>query len=208
MNPITETLYLRLETITPVHVGSGDSFVPGFDFSEEGNKLKFIDQGLFFRQISQLSENDKLVLAKVLENGKVLDVVRTNPRFREAIRYEVPKPSTMPRDYKKQQREGSGLPLLPGSSIKGSLVTALLFQKSQQDASAISRETGEIAASKIPPKEKFADDKLWKNWLGKDPNHSLLRLLHVGDAPFYQGETRPLIARVTRLVSRQPASVG
>jgi CRISPR type III-A-associated RAMP protein Csm5 len=199
MKAISNSFFLRIETVTPVHIGNGDTYVPGYDYEAAGGQLKFIDQGLFFRQIAGLSDGEKRAIAKALETGKVLDLIFRNPRFAGVILYETPKPNPEPQDYKKQVREGSGLPLLPGSSLKGSLVTALLSHWAQQDGNKLKSAVNQILSPKWDKSPKYAGDDLLKGWLGKDPNHSLMRLLRVGDIAFYQAETRPLIARVTRL---------
>ncbi|MDX5513921.1 MAG: type III-A CRISPR-associated RAMP protein Csm5, partial [Hymenobacteraceae bacterium] len=78
---------------------------------------------------------------------------------------------------------GNGEALLPGSSLKGAFRTALFANM----------VTNKPEAAKVTSlknnRNKFSDKDLQKLFMGKDPNHDLLRLLRVGDVHFPDAET-------------------
>lgn len=191
-----EKVPFEIEILTPVHIGTGDAYIPGYDFKKLGDNLVFVDQARFYRQFFALPASAQRAWEKTLSSGKIIDIVVDNAAFQDAVRYRVSAPKDV-REVKKQIREASGLPLLPGSSLKGSLMTAIVADIARRKKDAVDQ------AVQRPPDNPFkperADDKLLADFLGANPNVSLGRLLRVGDVVFTHAETRPVWCRTVRL---------
>jgi len=196
-----EKIPFEIEILTPVHIGAGDAYIEGYDFKKHGDGLVFVDQALFYRQFFALPANTQRALEKALNSGKIIDIVVDNAAFRDAVRYRVSAPKDV-REVKKQIREASGLPLLPGSSLKGSLMTAIVADIARRKKATIDREVQNLLLAERADDKlhiERADDKLLADFLGATPNVSLGRLLRVGDVVFTHAETRPVWCRTVRL---------
>lgn len=90
-------------------------------------------------------------------------------------------------------QNGHGLSLLPGSSVKGAIRTALLPHAIRQ------LSPGDWPVTVIPEKGRPNDTALLKLF-GKDPNFNLMRFLQVGDGCFAPGSTRSLHVNVMNLI--------
>jgi CRISPR-associated protein Csm5 len=77
-------------------------------------------------------------------------------------------------------RTGLGKPILAGSSIKGSIRTAILTYLIKNDNKNFASKEDNLGR-KRGNKMFYSDSTLQKHYLGKDPNHDLLRMLQVGD---------------------------
>jgi CRISPR-associated protein Csm5 len=190
---------IKLETLTSVHIGSGETLQYGNDFvtgkSGDDNIIGIVDA----RKVMQLigEENiDKWVLA-IERQDSTADIVKQfapntmvgNYSKRIIIlKSEVKPPYTL----KEQIHNGQGNPYIPGSSIKGAIRTAvlasiinheenvdeeLLFTKNRDNSIKKDRRGNIIVNA----------DNYEKRYLGKDPknnNSDIFRFLQVGDAIF------------------------
>jgi len=176
----------KLSTLTPTHVGSGEKPLREVDF------LLFEQQG----QIAMLDPEKVLGILGEAQVQQWVACVDAQEGLLDLL--EKRKPGLSPSDVSlrmlavqhrgmgkksnihEQLHDGMGLPLIPGSSLKGAVRTALFAQ-------FINRNHGDDAKSLrnlLDRRNAFSDSFLSRQYFGEDPNHDMLRLLRVGDATF------------------------
>jgi CRISPR-associated protein Csm5 len=161
---------VKLTTLTPIHIGDGDELRQDFDFSVFKGRTYRLDENAILDSKNIQSTNGKYPLP-----GQALQENDYNKP--EYFRYILP---GSPRSKKVDARVKSFIkdvhdrPYIPGSSIKGAVRTALAWTgfkeiKIQLDRGAIGRN------------KSWAGQNLEHKLFGPDPNHDLLRSLHVSD---------------------------
>lgn len=115
---------LILETISPIHIGSGDNYSSA-EFLSMGNTIHRMDINKIY---NLLSENEKEVFVEYLEDQyfKLDDFFRgTNISIPESKLYSLERKGQIPREIKEHVKTGiKGY--LPGSSLKGAIKTAAM----------------------------------------------------------------------------------
>lgn len=170
---------IKIEIISPVHIGSGEILKYGYDFVKEGDVLGIVKPEKVIKVIGEENLN-AWVLA--IENGRTTD---------DVVKQYAPKATI--RDYtdwridwyggvtdlKAFIHDGLGRPYIPGSSIKGAIRTAIL--------STVVAEMKE-AEQYIPltDKNRYTAKAIEKQLFGLDPQNDIFRFLQVGDAIFGQ----------------------
>jgi len=185
---------LNLKIESPVHIGSGDSYIE-MDFILEENAVKIID----YEKLLSILEFDEERFEKLLELAKAGEVknkikevlsIDTIPYFR-IIDFRGTPPK---RSLKIQKHiQSFGRAYIPGSSIKGFVRTALLY-KYLRDNPEILRNEFEALKEEISRKKqkKGRIDKriiaknLERKIFGSDPKKDALRFLRVTDSSFAQ----------------------
>lgn len=199
---------IKIETITPVHIGSGNLLQYGTDFvCGEINKsayLGVIDDRKTLQFIGE-KNIDKWVQS-IERNESTVELVKRyapNAKFTEFSKrlicnfVEIKSTDTL----KECMHNGFGLPYIPGSSIKGSIRTALLATLSN----TIFNKEGKIISGRDKKgNNKVSASKIEKELFGKDPNSDIFRFLQVGDAYFQ--EQAEISLRVVNLNIRQKQS--
>lgn len=168
------TVYqINLHTLSPLHIGDGNELRQDFDFTVHANRTYRLNEDAVLQaKIASLQPNrdgsypplGRLLTDRDYQDGRL-------------FRYNLP---GFPRSSKTDARIKSFIkdvhdrPYIPGSSLKGALRTALAWTgwveiKPQLDRNAIGRS------------KSWAGQPLEKKLFGKDPNHDLLRALHVSD---------------------------
>ena len=188
---------VRLETITAIHIGSGETLQYGNDFvrSRDGEMIGIVDTRKVMTLIGE-SQVDRWVQA--IERKETTDQIM-----------QVYAPKASIGDYtlrqmddwavvkhidtlKEQLHNGFGLAYIPGSSIKGAIRTAvlasLLMGRSLEQK--IKDRKGQVSAKQIEG-EIF----------GKDPNSDVFRFLQVGDA--YLGENATVALRMVNINEKE-----
>lgn len=177
---------IKIETLTSVHIGSGETLQYGSDFvsglDAEGYVLfgiidpkKILDLigeeqiGNWVAAIERQDSTKKIVKqfaphAKLEDYSKriLLDYCDTQARNGDTMKEFI--------------HDGMGKPYIPGSSIKGAIRTAVLATLSSQEESLevkIQDRRGKITA-------KLVESELF----GADPNSDVFRFLQIGDAVF------------------------
>ncbi|GAB4282365.1 MAG: hypothetical protein Kow0080_36270 [Candidatus Promineifilaceae bacterium] len=186
MNKIHTQLTAKIEVLSPLHVSSGNKLQKGFDWLEQNNKLFVVDQDAMFDLVLQRAEKERgadvaaittrlmeMTISDLLEAGWLTaqDFTPDSP----ICRYVLHGRSHM-NELSEQIKDVYGRPYLPGSSLKGALRTVLAFaiyieQKQQPNLSS------------LKPSRSWAAQSLEHAIFGRDPNHDLLRALHVSDGP-------------------------
>lgn len=184
---------IRLQTLTPVHVGSGRQLQYGAEYV-----------------VSPAESKGQMV--HIIDDRKVLDLIGADnvDGWVESINQQKDTssfiascvPSCSPSDYSARSMEvlcdvkkgdplkefihdGMGVPYLPGSSIKGAIRTAILAAETYDFPDL---ETKIVDEKKNKPNKPALTSKFVESALfGKDPNHSIFRLIRIGDAFFSKG---------------------
>lgn len=115
---------LILETISPIHIGSGDSYSSA-EFLSMGNTIHRMDINKIY---NLLSEKEREVFVDYLEDQyfRLDDFFRgKNISIAESKLYSLEKKGQIPREIKEHVKTGiKGY--LPGSSLKGAVKTAVM----------------------------------------------------------------------------------
>lgn len=175
---------VKIETLTPVHIGSGETLQHGNDFvkrkDDDGdNILGIIDP----RKVMQLigEENiDKWVAAieKKESTDKIVKIYAPKAKVEDySKRIILDLATAKDTDTLKEHiHAGDGSPYIPGSSIKGAIRTAVLASL----ASGVENLENKIRDRGGRISAKTIESEL----LGENPNKDVFRFLQVGDAYF------------------------
>ncbi|WP_455629523.1 type III-A CRISPR-associated RAMP protein Csm5 [Parabacteroides sp.] len=175
---------VKIETLTPIHIGNGNFLQRNADFvlSSQGDNS--------FIHVIDPKKILNLVGVEHIDDW-VLSIEKREESTREFVRRH--KKDAHPDDYsqriitncagtikatdtlKECLHNGMGLPYIPGSSIKGAIRTAVLatLAKNHPLGNKIRNGGRRIGAGRVE-----------KDLFGKDPNSDIFRFLQVGDAYF------------------------
>lgn len=174
---------IQIATLTPVHIGSGNFLQYNTEFVQSPISTEWflwvIDDRKVLNLIGDEHLNDWLLSIERKENIEDL-VKRYAPQSKIADyskRYmnlfsDVKRTDTL----KECMHNGFGVPYIPGSSIKGSIRTAVLASMTEK----VKNLSGKIKNHS----RRVGADAIEKELFGKDPNSDIFRFLHVGDAYF------------------------
>ncbi len=172
----------QIETITPLHVGSGKLYHRGIDFDLQKNQLLFYDAP---KVHARLAKAGKAAISKyetelLAERPSLQNFFRAvGWKDHEFLRHRLTVSSKFIRDVKGQMKTGFGVPIIPGSSLKGALRTAMLSDYFDEHP----EQKEPVFQLRNPDKQK-ADRKIIKAVFGNDPNHDVMRLVSVSDVEF------------------------
>lgn len=179
---------IEIETLSPVHVGSGRFFQKQIEYVfgrenigivNEHKVLELIGEERIPAWVASIDKGEGLVtflkgyglefsLQKI--SGRIINIFCDKSLAKESA------------TLKEQLHNGQGLPYLPGSSIKGSLRTAVFNE-------IVREKYKNIDHNKLENRGRFTSSFLEKEIFGKDPNHDVFRFLRVGDAYFKLNKT-------------------
>lgn len=171
------TVYdVTVSTLTPLHIGSGVDLLHQYDYAvHQGRTWRIDEYALLDAQnvddpalVEQLARTPP---AQLLQPGDYRD---GSPFFRYVIA-GTPRSAAEGAQVREQIKDSFDRPYLPGSSLKGALRTALGWhiwglRRLRPDASRLQR------------RRQWAASAYEKALFGRDPNHDLLRALHVSDS--------------------------
>lgn len=173
-----------IETLSPIHIGSGRYLVRNNEFLCVNGEIAVIDELKVLQVIgaenidqwlSVINKNESLwdLLKKRKPNIELADISKRN--------YSHFADKTDGYNLKEQLIDGMGNPYIPGSSIKGAIRSAVFEY-------LINENYKEIRQSDITKfirgREKITGEALEQKIFGKDPNTDFFRFLLVGDAIF------------------------
>lgn len=192
LKPISEAYACTVTVISPLHVGNGEKWQQDVDFiassspQTRGHTVQVLHRQRLFQAVETLGAEAIEDCFRAIEEGNFADWLRKNGLIKKAGAYSASWPEKWPpREIHAQIRDGFGRPLLPGSSLKGALRTAVLAELTETEAGqSVLRKEVELYAGTKPNNPKFADQQLCRRLLGQDPNHNLMRTLSVGDICF------------------------
>lgn len=169
------TVYrLTLQTLSPLHIGDGGELHQDFDYVVQQNRTYRLDEDAIL-----LAKEKKLQAVRGGQYpppGKLLDLPGDleNARFfRYALR-GAPRSQQTDSIVRTFIKDVSDRPYVPGSSLKGAIRTALAWMGWKDVRPALDRNA-------IGRSRSWAGQPLEKKLFGRDPNHDLLRALHVSD---------------------------
>lgn len=182
---------IQIETLTPVHIGSGNML---------RNKADFVVHG---------RDDDRFIY--IVDDRKILDLIgeehldhwvasiEKKESTVELVQRFAPKASI--RDYTTERitcfanvrandtlkeilHDGRGKPYIPGSSIKGAMRTAILAEMiTHVDDDQIEEIQEKVVSERRGHRIVSAAD-VEKDFFGNDPNADIFRFVRVGDAYF------------------------
>lgn len=170
---------IKLTTLTPVHVGSGNLLQYNTDFitfrQGEDSFIGVIDEKQILRLIGEEHINDWVLSIERKENTQ--DLVRRyapNSKLGDYIKraiflfHEVKPNDTL----KECMHNGMGYPYIPGSSLKGAIRSAI--------TATLANQCTDIKCNNV---KKLASETE-KRLFGSNPNDDIFRFIKVGDAYF------------------------
>ena len=181
---------IKIEVLSPVHIGSGNLLQNNTDFVTTDNGVDYFIRLVDDRKILDLigvehlndwllsierKDNTKELVKRFAPNSKVADYSK-----RRLVDYSqgINSNDTL----KEHIHNGMGFPYIPGSSIKGAIRTAILASL----AAAVSNKEEKIKTGKLDKNGNpfLSAEKIEKVLFGNDPNSDIFRFIHVGDAYF------------------------
>lgn len=188
---------IHIETLSPLHIGSGRELLANYEYLYFGKQATVI-----------LAKEEKIMEIFGKEDiGEWLDIIEKKGDLLKALfsrtdslnlnelahRKIAIKGDSKPdnsQNIKEQLFNGMGKPLVPGSSLKGAIRTAVFAANLHKQPDLV-RNNYLITREKYVKGQKatvFQDNGLEKKLLGSDPNHDIFRLLRVGDVLFSDTE--------------------
>ena len=172
----------QLKTITPVHIGTGETLSQIDGFYDNGRWHR-IDIDAVLAAIPE-SELNRLTIAmgqRDFQWGRYL------PTNQPSASYLLPCPED-PRETEIREaiKDVFGRPMIPGSSIKGAIRTALLWGLIDDDdpeAQEAFKHSVNYLKEQLQrrPNQNWVGQGIERRVLGKDPNHDLMRAVQVSD---------------------------
>jgi CRISPR type III-A-associated RAMP protein Csm5 len=183
---------IQIETLTPVHIGSGNMLQNNTDFVVQGSGddryIYIVDD----RKILDLIGEEHLDnwLVSIERKESTIDLVK---RFA---------PNASIRDYTTERitcyakveandtlkeiiHDGRGKPYIPGSSIKGAIRTAVLSEIiALQNHEQIKEIQEKVVINSGDHQKVLSAVGVEKKLFGADPNSDIFRFVRVGDAYF------------------------
>lgn len=183
----SERKTIKLQTLTPVHIGSGEILKENFDYIKDNRFVYILDSKKLFKQLEQKGfSEDKLTNAltqgniKAIVDKYLLNILVTNYCIRK-IQITPNQREKFKDGLREQIYDGLGKPYIPGSSIKGAIRTALLSY-------IIENHTDDIEnLDNLLSDKDFNDDKIIEEAFKKikdEVEYNLMQCIQVGDCYF------------------------
>lgn len=185
---------LEIETITPIHIGSGENYIKNVDVitleDKNKNKISYLINPL---EIFEIFKNDKeklFNLGEAIKNNKFIEYVLENVNNNDlksilnksrALHYIVND------NIKKLVKTKNGKVYIPGSSLKGSIRTSILkfiLEKLINEGKFDLNNEMNSLLRKYSLKEKYADQEILKKLLGNDPFSNLMKVIKISDSNY------------------------
>lgn len=177
---------IKIQTLTPVHIGSGTELQGNFEYLyfRDEKKVAVIDAE---KVLGILGEDNIAQWMACIDNKQpLLPVIQQRKRdvkAEDVALRVIPLSIGTDKPIRTQIQTGSGHALLPGSSLKGAMRTAVWASwimdntKTVQDTRNLKDFRG-----------NWSDESVSRAVFGNDPNHDIFRLLQVGDTQFLKTE--------------------
>ena len=165
----------QLKTITPVHIGTGETLSQIDGFYENGRWHR-VDLDAVLAAVPE-SELNRLTIAMGQRNFQWGRYLPTN---QPSASCTLPCPEN-PRETEIREtiKNPFSRPMIPGSSIKGAVRTALLWDLIGDDNKEVQNDLKEQLQRRS--NQNWAGQPIERRVLGKDPNHDLMRVVQVSD---------------------------
>jgi CRISPR-associated protein Csm5 len=184
-----------LTTLTPVHIGSGQTLKKGFDFIQEGNRIGFLDLDKVIRLIGSDSIPQ---LSAAIEKGEPLsDFLRKGRGFKnfglEDIVHRIADAkniATHVTELKEQYFTSIKGVCIPGSSLKGAIKTAIWETLTNEEFLKTLERKDFGFENRRKNKWEWNDQAIEKKLFGKNANEKSTRFLRIGDCHFENVQTQ------------------
>ena len=162
--------------LTPVHIGSGRELLHEYDYAIRSGKTWRIDEGALLdaQDVSDPGLADQLARTPPAQLLNPSDFHPDSSFFRYVLA-GTPRSTAKGAELREQVKDPYDRPFLPGSGLKGALRTALAWHGWQERG--LRPDVRELGR-----RRQWAGEGYEKKLFGRDPNHDLLRALHVGDS--------------------------
>jgi CRISPR-associated protein Csm5 len=179
---------IQLSILTPVHIGSGHELQPNIEFLPFADKIAVTDDEKILQIIGK--ENiDEWIKIIGNPNGDLRTILNQGGRnvSAEEVSSRIMQKASIvaTKSIRAQIHSGNGQAMIPGSSIKGAIRTAIFASFINENQKMVAQKAS-LGTTDRAGRFKFGDSELQKTIFGKDPNHDIMRLLQVGDAHFEQ----------------------
>ncbi len=136
-------LTLKITTLSPVHIGNGDRLISGVDYLIHGDSLVVISLDRLLRWIGARPDHERLVsiLTTALANPKkggieeFLRQINYQIDLATIAAYQIRSNGYRPPEVFSFIKTLTSHPILPGSSLKGAIRSALMRGKVHEDTS-------------------------------------------------------------------------
>lgn len=200
--------YLKVKLLSPVFIGSGHYLGRDMDWIVQKGNIRILDSDKLMQLIGPKrmeafmhyistglnQQGRKMPLDEFLGNFGIRDLDKVTHSAIKPFQNFDSNLLKKSKDLHQAIRSGNGAPLLPGSSLKGSLRTAYAVHRMAQ----IPEEPQSAPQNIKNNKGQYADAGL-ENALftkpdiakGKAPNYDLFRLVQLGDLQFQKSAVGP-----------------
>lgn len=176
---------LTIRTLSPLHIGSGNTLLRDYDFTTFRGSTWVIDEDALAERLIMENEAEFQRMADGLPATDLLqklnDFDENNGLFRYVMSGE-PRATTRGSQIQEQLKDAWDRPYIPGSSLKGALRTAVAFYGwAYRGHTFRAGDLGNRAQFAAQPME----DRVFYGKAAKrknDPNHDIMRALLVRDS--------------------------
>ncbi|HEY75205.1 MAG TPA: type III-A CRISPR-associated RAMP protein Csm5 [Thermoflexia bacterium] len=167
---------VKATLLTPLHIGTGRDLLHEYDFAvHKGRTWRLNEEALLEAQdVDDPTLAEQLARTPPARLLRPEDFQRESPFFRYTVR-GVPRSVAEGAQVREQLKDVYDRPYLPGTSLKGALRTAIAWH-AWEALGLRPRRT------RLKPNPRFAAQDYERGIFGKNPNHDLLRALHVEDS--------------------------
>ena len=167
---------VTVDVLTPLHIGSGRTLLHQYDYVvHKGRTWRLNEDALLEEQkVDDPHMADILAQRPPAELLRLEDFVEGSPLFRYVLK-GVPRAQGEGAALQEQLKDPYDRPYLPGSSLKGALRSAIARYAWEQLGLEPDKRM-------LKRSRKWAGQTYERRIFGKDPNHDLMRALHVGDS--------------------------
>lgn len=170
----------RIKTITPCHIGTGEKLIAGMDFVADGDRVGIVSPEKIYALLGEdgvdrwcyaieRGEDTRTFIKTQKLNAKLEDICSRVMELHGSRCNELA-----------PQIATCGVPYIPGSSIKGAIVSAIVGENSEKISLPDNiKKKNNIVAEQLLVKPTEKRGKTVFN-----PTNSNLRFLRVGDAHF------------------------
>lgn len=196
MNKLKRHFDITITLLAPLHIGTGRELLRGYDYVPHRGRTWFLDtEAMLDAFVDEHGNFDERILGRpaeeLLDDG---DFREDNPIMQYSIAGR-PRSTQEGAVLREQIKDVFGRPYVPGSSLKGALRTVLAWHGYQTNPNA------KLKVDAIRGSRSWAGQEIERTVLGRDPNHDLLRAIHVADSA-------PIAATALQLVNAQVVTGG
>jgi len=177
---------LIMETLSPVQVGSGEELQYNFDYIRHNGVPLVVDQNRCFDALAAQGDATAVSMATTLSQAL--------HKLDEPYGYQLTSLHGVkcdPKQIREQLKDAQWRPLIPGSSLKGAIRTALLAEflrsdnSQQQRERLVQRQKGNPKTAVKSLAESFFSSHAPRN---KAPNYDWMRAWKIGDTAFTEDD--------------------